>query len=185
MSGQEPIVAGMAGRYASALFDLAREEGAIDQVAADLDVLRELLASTPDLVRLVRSPVFDREDQSRAMTAVMERAGLSRLTQNFVGVVTRNRRLFALADMIKVFASLLAQHRGEVSASVTSARPLSGAQLDALKDALRQMAGLNVQLDADVDAELIGGLVVRLGSRMIDTSLQNKLNNLQLAMKEA
>jgi F-type H+-transporting ATPase subunit delta len=175
----------MAGRYASALFDLAREEGVINQVAADLNVLRELLASTPDLVRLVRSPVFGRDDQTRAMLAVMERAGLARLTQNFIGVVTQNRRLFALADMIKVFAALLAQHRGEVSANVMSARPLSGAQLDALKDTLKQMAGRNVQLEAQVDADLIGGLVVRLGSRMIDTSIQNKLKNLQLAMKEA
>ena len=119
------------------------------------------------------------------MLAVMERAGLARLTQNFIGVVTQNRRLFALADMIKVFAALLAQHRGEVSANVMSARPLSGAQLDALKDTLKQMAGRNVQLEAQVDADLIGGLVVRLGSRMIDTSIQNKLKNLQLAMKEA
>jgi F-type H+-transporting ATPase subunit delta len=175
----------MAGRYASALFDLAREDGALDQVAADLDVLGQMLTQSADLVRMVRSSVFDRDEQSRAMFAVMERAGLSRLTQNFIGVVIQNRRLFALSDMIKVFGALLAEHRGEVSASVVSARPLSDAQMTALKDSLMQMAGRDVQLDTEVDADLIGGLVVRLGSRMIDTSIQNKLNNIQLAMKEA
>ncbi len=185
MSGQKPIIAGVAGRYASALFDLARDEEAIDQVAADLDVLGELLESTPDLVRLVRSPVFDGDDQSRAMSAVMVRAGLARLTRNFIGVVIKNRRLSALAAMIKAFGALLAHHRGEVTASVTSARPLTDAQLDELKDTLKQMADSNVKLNTKVDANLLGGLVVRLGSRMIDTSLANKLNNLHLAMKEA
>lgn len=185
MSGRKPIIAGVAGRYASALFDLARDEGAIDQVATDLDVLGELLESAPDLVRLVRSPAFDGDDQSRAMSAVMTRAGFAQLTRNFIGVVIKNRRLSALADMIEVFGSLLAHHRGEVNASVTSARPLTDAQLDELKDTLGQMADSNVKLDTKVDANLLGGLVVRLGSRMIDTSLLNKLNNLHSIMKEA
>ena len=185
MAGEEPIVVGMAGRYATALFDLAKEAGQLSEVEQDLGTLKRMLDSSEDLRRLVRSPVFDREVQSKAMASLMAKAGLTQLSQNFVGVVTQNRRLFALRDMIVAFNGLIAKHRGEVSAHVTSAQALNGDQLDKLKAALKHVVGRDVKMTTDVDEDLLGGLVVKVGSRMIDTSLATKLSSLQLAMKEA
>ena len=185
MATEEPMMASMAGRYAAALFELAKEERQLPRVEADLAAFRAMLNASEDLRRLVRSPVFTAEDQSRAIAAVAERASLGALTVNFLKLIARNRRLFALSDMIKSFRALAARLRGEVSADVTSAHPLGDAQLQALKDALRTSAGgKEVQINTRVDANLLGGLIVKMGSRMIDSSLRTRLNTLKVAMKE-
>ena len=173
----------LAGRYASALLDLADEQKALDQVADDLKALRSLIAESEDLRRLLDSPVFSRDEQRKAMAALMEKAGTGELTRRFVLVVADNHRLFALPAMIEAYLSELAQRRGEITAEVTAARSLSDAQQAALLDALRSSVGSKVQLDLKVDPALIGGLVVKVGSRMIDSSLRSKLQRLQLAMK--
>jgi len=180
---ESTLVSGIAGRYATALFDLARDAGQLDAVAKDLDSLSAMLAQSADLVRLVRSPVFSREEQARAIAAVAERAAFGDLVRRFLGVVANNRRLFVLADAIAAFKTLLSHHRGEAVAEVTSAVPLSDAQLQQIKSSLSSEAAGNVVIDAKVDPGLIGGLVVKLGSRMIDASVRTKLNNLKSAMK--
>jgi F-type H+-transporting ATPase subunit delta len=180
---ESTLVSGIAGRYATALFDLARDAGQLDAVARDLDSLSAMLGQSADLVRLVRSPVFSREDQARAIGAVAEKAGFSDLVRRFLGVVANNRRLFVLADAIAAFKTLLSHHRGEAIAEVVSAVPLSDAQLQQIKSSLSSEAASNVVINAKVDPGLIGGLVVKLGSRMIDASVRTKLNNLKSAMK--
>ncbi|MEQ1888521.1 MAG: F0F1 ATP synthase subunit delta [Alphaproteobacteria bacterium] len=177
-------VSGLAGRYATAIFELAREAGKLDAVAADLAALTGLLASSADLTRLVRSPVFSRADQGKAMAAVLARMNAQELTSRFIGLVASKRRLFVLPAMITIFNALLANLRGEVTAHVTSAHALDKTRLDAITAALKQVAARDVQLHADVDNSILGGLIVRMGSRMIDGSLRTKLNNLQIAMKE-
>lgn len=173
----------LAGRYAAALLDLADERKALDEVADDLKTLRSLIAESEDLRRLLGSPIFSREEQSKAMAALMDKAGTAELTHRFVLVVADNHRLFALSAMIEAYLSELAQRRGEITAQVTAARSLSDAQQSALLEALRSAVGGKVQLDLKVDPALIGGLVVKVGSRMIDSSLRSKLQRLQLAMK--
>lgn len=185
MAGEDAIVSGVAGRYASALFDLAKEAGVIDPVARDMDDLGRLIAESSDLKRLIKSPLYDRDDQTAAMGAVLEKAGAHALTRKFVGLVAANRRLFALDGMVRAYGALVAQHRGEVSAEVVSAHPLTDAQLARLTDTLKAATGSEVKVAARVDNGLLGGLVVKLGSRMVDTSLRTKLNRLKLAMKEA
>lgn len=185
VSDEISLVAGVEGRYATALFDLARDSQGLDAVAQDLQGLMDMLDQSEDLRRLVRSPIFNSDTQGNAMAAIMTRAECDDLTKKFVGVVIRNRRLFVLRDMISAFGILLARHRGEVTAKVTTARALTEPQLAQLKQALKAAVGSDVQIDTEVDRDLLGGLVVRLGSRMIDTSLATKLTNLQLAMKEA
>lgn len=181
----EHHVSGMAGRYATALFELADGANSLDATASDLAAISALLNESDDLRRLVLSPVFGADEQARAFAAVLERAGIKGLTANFIGLVIQNRRLFALPDMIAGFNGLLAVKRGEVSADVTSAHPLSDAQLQSLKASLKTATGRDVQINANVDASLLGGLVVKVGSRMIDSSLKTKLSSLKLAMKEA
>lgn len=179
------IVSGVAQRYASALFELAQESKAIDAVGADLDKMGGLLDASADLTRLVRSPVFSADDQARAIGAVMDKAGIGGLAANFVKLTAKNRRLFALTDMIKAYRSLVAAHRGEATAEVVSAEPLKPAHVEALKAALKGVTGgKDVMLSAKVDPSLIGGLVVKVGSRMIDTSVKSKLNSLKVALKE-
>lgn len=185
MSVEELHTSGVAGRYATALYELADQAGALDTVAVDLKNLSDLINSSDDLKRLVRSPVFSAEDQDRAMGAVMERGGFQKLTRNFVGVVIRNRRISALQDMGRAYAQMLATARGEITAQVTSARVLGDRQVAALKEALNAAMGRDVQLETSVDKGLLGGLIVKVGSRMIDSSLRTKLNNLKFAMKEA
>ena len=175
---------GVAARYATALFELARDEGVLDTVEADLKGFASLTEESADLQRLVRSPVFSAEDQLRAITAVLAKAEIGGLVGNLIKVAAHNRRLFAVPDMTAAFGRLLAQHRGEVSAEVTSAEPLSEAHVAALKAALKGSLGKDVALDTRVDPSLIGGLIVRVGSRMIDGSIKTKLNSLKLAMKE-
>lgn len=171
------------GRYASALLDLADERKALDEVADDLKNLRALISESEDLRRLLGSPIFSREDQRKAMAALMERLGTGDLTRRFVLVVADNHRLFALPAMIEAYITELAQRRGEITAEVTAARSLSDTQQTALLEALRSAVGSKVQLDLKVDPALIGGLIVKVGSRMIDSSLRSKLQRLQLAMK--
>jgi len=184
VAGEEPIVSGMAGRYATALFELAREENAIDQVMAELDRFDALIAESSDLLRLVRSPVFGAEEQQKALAAVLDRAGISGIAVNFLRLVTANRRLFAVRDMIRALRVLVARHKGEVTAQVTVAEPLADRHVSALKDALKSVTGKDVTLDVRVDAAIIGGLVVKIGSRMVDASLKTKLNSIKHAMKE-
>ena len=183
MAAKASESAGLAERYASALFDLADERRAIDSVAEDLRRLRAMLADSSDLERLVRSPVLSREQQAKAVAAIAEQAGFDGLTRNFLGLLARNRRLFAVSAMIKAFLAELARRRGEVTAQVTSAAPLSESQLAKVTDSLRRSVGGKVSVDLSVDPSLLGGLVVRVGSRMVDSSLRTKLQRLELAMK--
>ena len=174
----------MAGRYATALFDLAREESAIDAVKADLDRFEALLAESPDLVRLVRSPVFSAEQQTKALGAVLAAAGIEGLAARFLQVVAANRRLFAVDAMIAGFRKLVAHHKGEVVADVTLAERPSEAQLANITQALRSVTARDVQVAVRIDPAIIGGLIVKLGSRMVDSSLRTKLRLLKHAMKE-
>jgi F-type H+-transporting ATPase subunit delta len=185
VAGEDPSVSGVSGRYATALFELARDEKSIDAVRADLDRFDALLNDSADLKRLVRSPVFSADAQSRALNAVLDRAGISGISANFLKVLTANRRLFAVAEMIRAFRALVAKFRGEASADVTVAETLSDKNLDALKTALKSVTGKDVTLNVKVDPSIIGGLVVKLGSRMVDSSLRTKLNSIKHAMKEA
>jgi F-type H+-transporting ATPase subunit delta len=176
----------MAGRYATALFELALDEKATDAVRKDLDQFDALVASSPDLTRLVRSPVFDADDQLKALSAILDKAGIKGLAANFLRVITTNRRLFAVRDMIRGYRALMAKHKGEVTAQVTVAEKLSDSNLEALKGALKSVTGgKDIDLDVKVDPAIIGGLIVKVGSRMVDSSLRTKLNSIKIAMKEA
>ena len=178
------IVSGMAGRYATALFELAREARAIDTVKADLDRFDGLLAESPDLMRLVRSPEFSAELQGKALAAVLELAGIGGVAANFLLVVAANRRLFAVRAVAKDFRALVARHKGEVTADVTLAETPDERQLAGIKDALRAVTGKDVQVDVRVEPAIIGGLIVKVGSRMVDSSLRTKLKSIKHAMKE-
>jgi F-type H+-transporting ATPase subunit delta len=181
---EAPIVSGMAGRYATALFELALEAGAIDAVESDLQRFQALLAESEDLTQLVRSPVFSAHEQLQALTAVLDRDNIGGIAANFLKLVAANRRLFAVREMIGDFAKLAARHRGEVTATLTVAEAVSTEHLDDIRNTLAAVTGKNVKIDVKIDASIIGGLVVKLGSRMIDTSLRTKLNALRQAMKE-
>ena len=176
-------VSGLAERYAAALFDLADERKIMDEVAADLRQLWAMLQTSGDLRRLIRSPVLSRDQQAQAMQAVAERAGFTRLVRDFLAVAARNRRLFAVPAMIEAFLAKLAARRGEVTAEVSAAQPLNEAQLAALNEQLRRSIGSRVSVDMRIDPGLIGGLVVKVGSRMVDGSVKSKLQRLQLVMK--
>ncbi len=174
----------MAGRYATALFELARDQKSIDAVKADLDRFDALLTQSPDLTRLVRSPVFSAEQQGKALTAVLDAAGIGGLAARFLQVVAANRRLFAVATIVRDFRTLVAHHKGEVIADVTLAETPSEGQLAAITEALRGVTGSDVQVEVKVDATIIGGLIVKVGSRMVDSSLRTKLKSIKHAMKE-
>jgi len=178
------IVSGVAGRYATAVFELAREEKTLDKVEKDLAAIQALMDESADFRTLVQSPLISREDQEKAMMGILDRMNVQKTTRNFVGVVVRNGRLDTLPRMIAAYNQLLADERGEVTASVTSPRKLTQAQLKSVSDTLAQYAGRDVKIEPHVDESLLGGLVVKLGSKMIDTSLKSKLEHLQLAMKE-
>jgi F-type H+-transporting ATPase subunit delta len=177
------MMASMAGRYAAALFELAKERRQFDQVERDLATLTRMLEESADLRRLVLSPVITADEQAKGLGALLARAGITGLAGNFVNLIVRNRRLFALADMIKAYGALLARERGEVNADVTSAHPLTTGQMQTLSDTLRASIGKNVRIETRVDPNLLGGLVVKVGSRMIDSSLRTKLNNLKVVMR--
>ncbi|MCP4329495.1 MAG: F0F1 ATP synthase subunit delta [Alphaproteobacteria bacterium] len=176
-------VSGIAGRYATALYDLADERKLLDAVKSDLDSVGQLITDSADLRLLIRSPVFTRVQQAQAIAAVLELAGISDLVRRFVAVVAENRRLFTLPAMISAYRALLAERRGEVTAEVTSAVPLTEAQLASIDDVLRRSVGGKVAMNTRVDPDIIGGLIVKVGSRMIDNSLKTKLQRLQLTMK--
>jgi F-type H+-transporting ATPase subunit delta len=185
VAAEDPSVSGVSGRYATALFELARDEKSVDAVKADLDRFEAMLADSADLKRLVRSPVFSAGAQSKALTAVLEKAGITGTSANFLKVLTANRRLFIVADVVRGFRALVAKFKGEATADVTVAEALNEKNLDALKTALKSVTGKDVALNVKVDPSIIGGLVVKLGSRMVDSSLRTKLNSIKHAMKEA
>jgi F-type H+-transporting ATPase subunit delta len=184
VAGTEPIIAGVAGRYATALFELAKDDNRLDQVETELTTFKSLIDESQDLLRLVKSPAFSIDDKRQALAKVLERAGVSDMTANFLGLVAKNNRLFAVRDMITAFSSLMSAHRGELRAEVTSASELSGEQMDKLAETLKQTLGQEVKIDTSIDPDLLGGLIVKVGSRMIDNSLRTKLNKLRVAMKE-
>ncbi|MBX9797560.1 F0F1 ATP synthase subunit delta [Sphingomonas sp.] len=177
------IQASLPGRYATALFEIAAETKAIDAVEGDLARLRQALDDSADLARLTTSPLVSRSDALKAIAATGEALGLSATTRNFLGVLAQNRRLGQLSAIIRTFRLLAAAHRGETTAEVASAHPLDAAQVDALKAALRQRLGRDVAVDLTVDPSLLGGLMVRIGSQMIDSSIKTRLNALAHAMK--
>jgi F-type H+-transporting ATPase subunit delta len=176
-------VSALAERYAAALFEIAEERRVLDEVASDLRQLGTMLAASIDLMRLVRSPVLSRLEQGRAVAALALRAELSPLVRDFLAVVAKNRRLFAVPAMIEAYLAKLAERRGEVTADVTAAQPLNETQLEALNEHLRRTVGRRVSVEVRVDPRLIGGLIVKVGSRMVDGSIESKLRRLQLAMK--
>jgi F-type H+-transporting ATPase subunit delta len=186
MAGEETIVSGVAGRYATALFELALEQQKLDAVKGDLDRFIKLMEESDDLARLVRSPVYGADDQTKALTAVLEKVEISGLAANFLKLVAANRRLFSIRLIHKTFRGLVARHKGEVTAQVTVAEKLTDKNLDALKSALKTVTGgKDIDFDVKVDPAIIGGLIVKVGSRMVDSSLRTKLNAIKLSMKEA
>jgi F-type H+-transporting ATPase subunit delta len=181
----DAIVTGMAGRYAQALFQLAQEQGSTVQVAADLKSFAAMIAESADLARLVRSPAFSSEAQVKALDAIFARAGISGISANFIKLVAMKRRLFAVGDMMVNFGKLHDAALGVTHAEVTVAEPLSAEHLEGLKSALSQVSGgKSVDVAVKVDPEIIGGIVVKLGSRMVDDSLKTKLNSIRTRMKE-
>ncbi len=183
MAAQDTGLSGLADRYAAALFALADERGALDSVAADLGRIQALIGTSADLRTLLRSPVLSRADQARALAQVLGRMEISPTVKNLIGLMAKNRRLFALEKTIGAYRERLARHRGEITAEVTSAIPLKSEHLQAVRDAVKRVVGRDVALEAKVDPALIGGLIVKVGSRMLDNSLRTKLQNLELALK--
>lgn len=183
MENSGGITASLQGRYASALFDLASEQGMVTAVEGDLDKLGQALKQSPELAALIRNPKISRDDTAKAMDAVAGVLALSPLTKNFIGVLAANRRLSALPEIVRAFATIAAAQRGEVTAEVTSAHPLDDNQIAQLAQKLKAREGKEVKIKASVDPEILGGLVVRIGSRQIDSSIRTRLNSLANAMK--
>jgi F-type H+-transporting ATPase subunit delta len=177
------ITASLQGRYASALFDLAVEKKAVSAVESDLDRLGQAVKTSSDLAALIRNPRLGRDAAAKAVAGVGKLLKVSTLTSNFLGVLAGNGRLSALPQVVSAFASIAAASRGEVTAEVTSAHPLSAVQLKALEARLKAREGKAVKIKASVDPELLGGLVVKIGSRQIDSSIRTRLNSLAQAMK--
>jgi len=182
VASNETVVEGVAGRYASALFELAKEASKTTEVEADLNKFQALLDESSDLVSMVRSPVISTEEQCKAMDALMAKAGIGGLAANFFKLIASNRRLFAAQDMIMAYCAIAAKARGEISAEVTSAVALNDAQVAELKQALKASVGKDVTLATRVDQTLLGGLIVKVGSRMIDSSLRTKLETLKVQL---
>lgn len=183
MDNSGGIQASLSGRYATALFELARDGGTIAAVESSLSTLRQALTDSADLATLISSPLISRGDAANGVAAAAKAMNLDPLTANFLGVLAQNRRLKELPAIAQSFRMLAANHRGEVTAEVTSAHPLSDDQVEALKAQLRQRVGRDVNVDLSVDASLLGGLVVKIGSQMIDSSIKTRLNSLAHAMK--
>ena len=183
MAATDQVISGVPGRYAAALFELAAEAKSIDKVAAGLTSFQTMLDGSTDLQRLVRSPVFSGEDQLAALETICAQAGVNGLALNFIKLVAKNRRLPALSDAITAFNALVAVSRGEVAAEVTSAEKLSTTHINDVKAALKSSIGRDVQLSTKIDSSLLGGLIVKVGSKMMDNSLKTKLQNLKIAMK--
>jgi F-type H+-transporting ATPase subunit delta len=177
-------MSGVAGRYAAALFELASERREADAVSADLQSFAKAIEESEDLRRLIRSPVLSAEQQLPAIGAIIERMRLGGTAGNFIRLVTKKRRLFAVSAMIRAFEALLAERKGIVPAEVTVAEAMPEAMLADLKLALTKSAGKTVSLAVRINPDIIGGMVVKLGHRMIDSSLKTKLNALRVAMRE-
>ena len=177
------IQASLAGRYASALFGLARDERQVDAVSRSLDALSQALLDSKDFAELIGSPLVSRKEAGKAFAALGPQLGLDPITGNFVGVLARNGRKGELRNVIRAFGRLAAEHRGETTAEVVTARPLNDDQISQLKQQLRTRAGRDVNIEAEVDPNILGGIVVKLGSQMIDASIRTKLNRLATAMK--
>jgi len=175
---------GIAGRYATALFEIARSDKALDSLESDLNALDDALSESADLRSLIASPVHSREEQGTAMAAVAQKMGLSTLVSNTIGLMASRRRLFVLPALVSSVKALIAEEKGEVTADVTSAKVLTKTQSDKLAAQLKKAFGSDIVINATVDDSIIGGLVVKVGSKMIDTSIASKLSNLQNAMKE-
>lgn len=184
MAQSESITSGVTARYASALFDLALSEKKIPAVEKDLKRFDDLVGGSEDLKRLVISPVFSADEQFRAIDALLAKAKITGLVGNFIRVVAKNRRLFAMQGMLVAFRKLVAEHKGEVNAEVTVATALTAAQSKELKAALKSAVGKEVALNATVDPSILGGMIVKVGSRQIDTSIKTRLSSLKLALKE-
>jgi len=184
VASEHQITNSVPGRYASALFDLAQEQSQLQQVEADIEKLQAMLDESDDFRRLIQSPVFSSEVQTRAVVALSERAQISELVLNFIKLVIKNRRLFTLPEIVKTFRTLAANARGEVHADVISATPLNDDQIQALTETLTSAVGKTVQISTHINPSLLGGLVVKIGSRMIDSSLRTKLSTLKMRMKE-
>lgn len=184
MAKSSSPISAVAERYAGSLYELAAQSKQISKVEGDLGRFEALLAGSDELTRMIKSPVFSADEQFKAITAIADKAKITGLVGNFLRVVAQNRRLFAVPGMIKAFREIAAEARGEVAAEVTSAHDLSAAQKTELKAALKSVAGKDVSITVTVDPSLLGGLVVKMGSRQIDTSLKTKLNSLKLALKE-
>jgi len=180
-----PLLAGVAGRYALALYELARDERQVDDVAKNLDAFDALYRESADLRRLVKSPAFSAEEQTAAVGALLDRAGITGLAANFIKLSAANRRLFALPDMIRAYREKVREAKGIVRAEVRVAEKPSDAVIEDIKASLRDVAKSEVEIDLHIDPSLIGGLVVKMGSRMVDASLRTKLNSIRLAMREA
>ena len=176
-------MASVAGRYASALFELASDEGKVAEVEGDLTAFQALSDDSADFMRMIRSPVISSDDQEKALGAILSKAGIGALTINFFKLLAKNRRLFAASDVVRDFQSLAARSRGEVRAEVTAAAALSDAQVADLKAALKASVGKDVTLAQKVDPSILGGLIVKLGSRMVDNSLKTKLESMKFALK--
>ena len=183
MENSGGIKASLQGRYASALFDLASENGTVSAVESDLETIGEAIKESADLGALIRNPQISREAASKAIEAVADVLGLSQLTKNFLGVLAGNRRLSALPQIIRAFAAIAAAQRGEATAEVTSAHALSDEQVEQLRQKLEVREGRKVKVKTSVDPDLLGGLVVTIGSKRIDSSIRTRLNSLAQAMK--
>jgi F-type H+-transporting ATPase subunit delta len=177
------IRASLAGRYATALFALAQENNSIDAVQDSLTTLSAALAESEDLKELTNSPVLTRDDAGKAIAAIAAKLGLEKLTTNILGVLAANRRLDQIPAVIRAFSTLASSYRGEITAEVTSAHPLDDKQIEALKAQLKKRVGSDVSVSTAVDPSILGGLVVKIGSQMIDSSIKTRLNTLSQAMK--
>lgn len=180
-----PLLSGVAGRYALALFELARDENKVDDVTRNLDAFDALFQGNADLQKLVKSPAYTAEAQTAAISAVLDKAGISGLAANFIKLAASKRRLFAVPDMIRAYREKVRESKGIVRADVRVAEKPSDALVSEIKSALKEVAGSDVDLHLQVDPSLIGGMVVKIGSRMIDASLKTKLNGIRLAMQGA
>lgn len=174
---------GLAGRYASALFELASSAKSIDSVAAEMQSIDALIQESADFRRLIASPVISRQSQWQAVEAILKAAGTGDLTRRFIGVITENRRLFVLPDIIRSFLQRVAEERGQTPVEVISAKALTDAQHGAITRALQKAISKQIALTTHTDRDLLGGLVVKVGSRMVDSSLKSKLKRLSLAIK--
>ncbi|MCB1518936.1 MAG: F0F1 ATP synthase subunit delta [Hyphomicrobiaceae bacterium] len=184
MSASSSALAQIARPYANALFDLGKESGSLGDIEGGLDSISALVNDSSDFADFLKSPLIDTEEKAKAMNAILDKVSLPALVSNFVKTAAGNGRLFALPAMIAAFKELAAAERGEMRAEVTSASELTKAQLDSLAATLKDKFGKDVALDTNIDPSLIGGLVVKVGSRMIDTSLKTKLTAMKVAMKE-